>query len=473
MTSPTHLLSHPLDPAICQEARLARDPRFDGEFFLAVTSTGIYCRPICPARAPAERNVRYYQLAAQAAGDGFRPCLRCRPETAPGSPAWLGSNTTVQRGLQLIREGALNGEGSLATLAGRLGVGERYLRKLFQRELGLSPLAVAQNQRLHMAKQLLAETSLPITEIALASGYSSVRRFNSAIQSGFATTPGKLRRHPGKARDTVTLELHYRPPYDWNGVIDLLSRHAVAGVEIVTADSYRRNIIVNGQLGQLTVTQTPDKNSLRLSVELASFAELMPLVARVRRMFDLDANPAVIAESLSHSAELGKLLEHRPGIRMPGFWSAEEAAVRAIVGQQVSTAAARSICSRFAAACASNNEPLTFPRAEQIAALPDDQFPMPASRRDTLRRLGELQHNGSDNIDLEALGALRGIGPWTTHVVAMRGLGQPDCFPASDLGLLNGWAQLGQEKPMLKRESDRWRPWRSYAANLLWRSLTA
>lgn len=472
MITATQLPTGPLDPEICQKARLARDPRFDGEFFLAVTSTGIYCRPICPARAPAERNVRYYQHAAQAAAEGFRPCLRCRPETAPGSPAWLGSNTTVQRALQLIREGALNGEGSLTTLANRLGVGERYLRKLFQRELGLSPLAVAQNQRLHMAKQLLAETALPITQIALASGYSSVRRFNSAIQEAFATTPGKLRRHPGNAHQAIDLELHYRPPYNWTGVIDLLSRHAVAGVETVTADSYRRNILINEQSGHFTVTRVKGKNSLRLSIELASFAELMPLVARVRRMFDLDANPAVISASLNQSSLLGHLLEHRPGIRMPGFWSAEEAAVRAIVGQQVSTSAARSICSRFAAACAKDNNELTFPRAQEIAALPDDQFPMPASRRDTLRRLGELQNNGADDIDLEALAALRGIGPWTTNVVAMRGLGQPDCFPASDLGLLNAWAQLGQEKAALKRDSDRWRPWRSYAANLLWRSLT-
>jgi AraC family transcriptional regulator, regulatory protein of adaptative response / DNA-3-methyladenine glycosylase II len=472
MTTPATLLSQPLDPAICQQARLARDPRFDGEFFLAVTSTGIYCRPVCPARPPAERNVRYYQHAAQAAQDGFRPCLRCRPESAPGSPAWQGSNTTVQRALALIREGALNGEGSLAQLASRLGVGERYLRKLFQRELGLSPLAVAQNHRLHMAKLLLAETTLPVTEVALAAGFSSVRRFNSAIKAAFATTPGKLRRYASTASDTIELALHYRPPYDWNGVIDLLSRHAVPGVEHVTANCYSRNILIAGQPGRFTITPIAGKNALQLSLRLTTFAELMPLVARVRRMFDLDANPAVITASLGRSSKLGDLTSQRPGLRMPGFWSAEEATVRAIVGQQVSTAAARSICGRFAAACAADNTAQIFPRAHQIAALPDSQFPMPASRRDTLRRFAELQSGNSDDINLDALASLRGVGPWTTSIAAMRGLGQPDCFPTSDLGLIKAWEHLGYEKSALKVQSDSWRPWRSYAANLLWRSLT-
>ena len=472
MTMPATLLSQPLDPAICQQARLARDPRFDGEFFLAVTSTGIYCRPVCPARPPAERNVRYYRHAAQAAQNGFRPCLRCRPESAPGSPAWQGSNTTVQRALALIREGALNGEGSLAQLASRLGVGERYLRKLFQRELGLSPLAVAQNHRLHMAKLLLAETTLPLTEVALAAGFSSVRRFNSAIKAAFATTPGKLRRYASTASDTIELALHYRPPYDWNGVIGLLSRHAVPGVEHVTANSYSRNILIAGQPGRFTITPIAGKNALQLSLRLTTFVELMPLVARVRRMFDLDANPAVIAASLGRSSKLGDLTSQRPGLRMPGFWSAEEATVRAIVGQQVSTAAARSICGRFAAACAADNSAQIFPRAHQIAALPDSQFPMPASRRDTLRGFAELQSEQSDEVNLDALASLRGIGPWTTSIAAMRGLGQPDCFPASDLGLIKAWEHLGYEKSALKVQSDSWRPWRSYAANLLWRSLT-
>jgi AraC family transcriptional regulator of adaptative response / DNA-3-methyladenine glycosylase II len=378
----------------------------------------------------------------------------------------------VQRALALIREGALNGEGSLAQLASRLGVGERYLRKLFQRELGLSPLAVAQNHRLHMAKLLLAETTLPVTEVALAAGFSSVRRFNSAIKAAFATTPGKLRRYASTASDTIELALHYRPPYDWNGVIDLLSRHAVPGVEHVTADSYSRNILIAGQPGHFTITPIAGKNALQLSLRLTTLAELMPLVARIRRMFDLDANPAVIAASLGRSSKLGDLTSQRPGLRMPGFWSAEEATVRAIVGQQVSTAAARSICGRFAAACAADNTAQVFPRAHQIAALPDSQFPMPASRRDTLRRFAELQRGESDDINLDALASLRGIGPWTTSIAAMRGLGQPDCFPATDLCLIKAWEHLGYEKSALKVQSDSWRPWRSYAANLLWRSLT-
>ena len=472
MSAPDLFQSATLDAETCRQARLSRDPRFDGEFFLAVTSTGIYCRPICPARPPAERNVRYFRHAAQAAQEGFRPCLRCRPETAPGSPAWQGSNTTVHRALGLIQAGALNGEGSMASLADRLGVGERYLRKLFQRELGLSPLAVAQNHRLHLAKQLLAETALPVTQVALSSGFSSVRRFNSAIRDAFDTTPGKLRRHAGRASDLINLELHYRPPYDWAGVIDQLARHAVAGVEDVNQHRYSRNILLAGKPGWFSITPSPKKQALVVSLRLPEPVELMPLIARIRRMFDLDANPAAIGATLGHAPELKPLLLARPGIRIPGSWSAEEAAIRAIIGQQVSTSAARSIAARFAAACVREGKVPVFPRAWQIAELPDEAFPMPGNRRETLRRLGELQGKGEDQVDLDALASLRGVGPWTTSMVAMRGLGNTDCFPDTDLGLLNAWQQLGYNKSDLKTCAKNWRPWRSYAANLLWRSLT-
>ncbi len=291
----TTALEPSLDPEVCRRARVSRDARFDGEFYLAVRTTGIYCRPICPARAPAEKNVRYFRSAALAAQAGFRPCLRCRPESAPNSPAWNGSSTTVQRALQLLSQGALN-EGSLADLALRLGVGERYLRKLFQRELGVSPQALALNQRLLFAKKLLAETTLPVTDVAFAAGFGSVRRFNSAVQKQFRLPPSALRgrRSVTTASANIELQLHYRPPYDWEGVADFFTRHAIAGVEFVTPRSYRRNITLGGASGSFEVSPMAGKDALRLELQLADHSLLLPIVTRVRRMFDLDANPAAI-----------------------------------------------------------------------------------------------------------------------------------------------------------------------------------
>jgi AraC family transcriptional regulator of adaptative response / DNA-3-methyladenine glycosylase II len=463
--------SNPLDNEVCRRARMARDSRFDGEFFVGVTSTGIYCRPICPARQPAEKNVEYFRHATQAAESGFRPCLRCRPETAPNCPAWLGSATTLQRALELIRAGALNGDNTLQQLADRLGIGERYLRKLFQRELGVSPLAVAQNQRLLLAKQLLLETQLPLTETAFAAGFGSIRRFNSAIQSAFGMPPSQMRRRrSGSTRnDSIKLELHYRPPYDWNGVISVFARHAVEGIETVTADSYSLRFALQGYIGELTVRPLKHKHALGLTLQLNAILPLMPIIERVRRMFDLDANPEIIAQHLSSDPTLAILLRRYPGIRSPVKWSPEEAAIRAIVGQQVSTLAARSICARLASAVQPNVELRTFPSPADIALLSDGHFPMPGRRRDTLKRLASTAVNNGE-LDPEGFAAAKGIGPWTTAMLAMRGYGNPDAFPESDLGLIQAWEKLNQTLK-LKEASKRWGPWRSYAANLLWRTL--
>ncbi|KZX51337.1 hypothetical protein A3709_11000 [Halioglobus sp. HI00S01] len=460
-----------LDHETCRRARLARDPRFDGEFFLAVRTTGIYCRPICPARPPAEKNVSYYRLASQAAGAGYRPCLRCRPESAPGSPAWEGTATTVNRALNLIRAGALD-SGSLADLAARLGIGERYLRKLFEQELGVSPQAVALNQRLLFAKKLLAETEMPITDIGFAAGFGSVRRFNSALQEHFRLTPTQLRgrgRRPDTA-STITLQLQYRPPYDWAGVIDFFAHHEIAGVEQVTGQTYRRQFTCDGQPAWLEVTPVKNRPALALTVSLPDHRQLRTVVQRVRRMFDLDANPEVIHQSLTASPELRPLLKRSPGSRSPGHWSLYEASVRAIVGQQVSTVAARSICSRFAAACSENY--LVFPRAAALAALEDSAFPMPGRRRDTLKALCKAFSDCEETLTLEALAEFKGVGPWTVAMVAIRGAGHPDVFPLGDLGLVKAWEALGGNSKTLKHDYEPWSPWRSYAANLLWRSLS-
>ena len=457
---------------ICRQARLARDPRFDGEFFLAVRTTGIYCRPICPARPPAEKNVSYYRSSAQAARDGYRPCLRCRPESAPSSPAWQGTATTVQRALKLIHHGALN-TGTLAQLSERLGIGERYLRKLFERELGVSPQAIALNQRLLFARKLLAETPMAVTDIAFAAGFGSVRRFNSAIKTQFRQTPGDLRRGPGRvaAGGGIRLQLQYRPPYDWEGVLNFFSRHAVAGVETVDESGYHRNLSLAGRPATIAVRPVPGRNALELKLHAEDHSLLMPVVASIRRMFDLDANPAAIAETLGRDPSLAQLLRTYPGIRAPGSWSLYESAIRSIVGQQVSTVAARSICSRLAATTSDDPDHKVFPSASALAALDDGHFPMPGRRRDTLRQICSQFSDREDALDLTALAATKGVGPWTVAMVAMRGAGDPDAFPTRDLGLEKAWKDTATGANKLQNDALKWRPWRSYAANLLWRSL--
>jgi AraC family transcriptional regulator of adaptative response / DNA-3-methyladenine glycosylase II len=472
-TLSTAFPSEGLDPETCRRARLSRDPRFDGEFFLGVRSTGIYCRPICPARAAAEHNVVYFREASQAAEAGFRPCLRCRPEAAPGSAAWQGSSVTVQRALRLIREGALN-TATLAALCERLGVGERYLRKLFQRELGVSPNAVAQNQRLLFARQLLQETALPVTDIAFAAGFGSVRRCNSAFRASFGKPPSAMRRgrDPATPGQSIRLQLRYRPPYDWEGVLDFFQRHAVSGVESVQDGVYHRQLRWPGNGGAITVRHRPADRAILLELRLDHLADMMAVVQRVRRMFDLDANPGVIADSLARDPALAALLERFPGVRSPLCWSAEEATVRAIVGQQVSIGAARSVCSRLADATREPGQGAGFPTAAAIAALDDSHFAMPTRRRDTLRAVCRRLASGEPT-SAQALLAEPGIGPWTVAMIEMRGEGRTDAFPPRDLGLMRAWEALPDAEAPLDHACERWRPWRAYAANLLWRSLGA
>ncbi|MEZ5567003.1 MAG: AlkA N-terminal domain-containing protein [Halioglobus sp.] len=463
---------HGLDSDVCRRARLSRDSRFDGVFFLAVRTTGIYCRPICPARMPAEKNVRYYASAALAAADGYRPCLRCRPESAPNSAAWQGTSTTVKRALRLIHEGALS-SASVPELADRLGIGERYLRKLFQRELGVTPSAVAGNQRLLFASKLLAETSMPMTDVAHAAGFNSLRRFNSAVLAHFRRPPSALRRtRDRRASPTITLRLHYRPPYDWEGVAGFFARHAIDGLETASPREYRRALEHEGQAYWIAVRPLSGENALQLEALLPDCRLLLPSVNRVRRMFDLDANPAAVRAALSTDARLARLLQQYPGIRSPGFWSLFEASARAVAGQQVSTAAARGILARLASASGSAASP-AFPTPTALQTLGDEHFTMPGRRRATLRALGRAWAQVADDtagLDSRALAALPGVGPWTVAMADMRGAGDPDCLPDGDLGLRKAWRACAGDVA-LKAAADHWRPWRAYAANLLWRSL--
>lgn len=474
-----------LDPAVCERARLARDARFDGLFYTAVKTTGIYCRPVCPAPAPKPRNVEYFSTAAAAAAAGYRPCLRCRPERAPGAPAHRVGSELVAGALRLIEHGLLD-DAPVAELAARVGVGERHLRRLFADELGAGPLDVAATRRLLFAKQLLSETALPITQIAGAAGYASLRRFNAAFLAAYGKAPRDFRRADAEARGELVLRLPYRAPYDFDAMLAFFARRAIPGVEAVDATSYRRSIAVDGEPGWFEVTQRIGDDALSLRVSIARPSLLGPLVARVRRQFDVDAEPGAIAAVLSRSALLAPLVATYPGQRLPGAWDGFELAVRGILGQQISVAAARTFASRIVAA---HGTPLgergtagvdaLFPTPAQLADAPLEAIGLPRARAATIRGLAAACLDGRVGFEpeqtlatfVERFCALPGIGAWTAHYIAMRALSQPDAFPAGDLILrrvAGGDAALSERA--LETSSQDWRPWRAYAVMLLWRS---
>ena len=443
-----------LDDDLCFRATRSRDPRFDGRFFTAVITTGIYCRPICPAKAARRENLRFFAYAAAAERAGFRPCMRCRPEVAPWTPAWNGTSATVTRALRLIGEGALD-DGDVDALAARLGVTSRQVRRLFDEHVGAPPVAVAQARRVHFARTLLAETSLPITDIAFAAGFSSLRRFNAAMRSAYRMAPRAMRR--GRASDdAITLRLPYRAPYDWPGLLEFLGRRAIPGVESVVDGEYRRTIVTDDIAGVLRVRD--DGGALAVSLPRAFTRHLKTIVDRVRRMFDLFADPQAIAVHLERDETLRPLVQRWPGTRVPGAWDPFELAVRAIVGQQVSVAGATTIAGRIAAKYGTHTEHgLVFPDPQRLANARIGG--MPRARAATIRDVARA--NG-------ALDGVRGVGPWTRSYVAMRS-GDPDAFPHGDLALQKA---AGCSDRDLLRRAEAWRPWRAYAALLLWRSLT-
>jgi AraC family transcriptional regulator, regulatory protein of adaptative response / DNA-3-methyladenine glycosylase II len=463
---------------ICRAARLSRDARFDGKFFIAVRTTRVFCRPVCPARSPKEEHIVYYPSAAAALQAGFRPCLRCRPESW-GTAAWDGTSTTVSRALRLIDEGALESAG-VDALAERLGIGSRHLRRLFIHHLGATPIAVAQAQRLLSAKKLIDETTLPLTEIAIASRYGSVRRFNAAFRSSYGRSPRELRRDSRRASSAgpCTLTLRYRPPYDYDALLEFVSKRAIAGVECVRGDVYRRSFVLGGVAGWLEVRPRAS-HSLALRVDYVPPARLLQVVARVRRMFDLDADPLTINASLKRDPLLTALIRARPGLRVAGAWDGFELGVRAIVGQQVSVAGASTLAARLAAKF---GRPLpfeidglacTFPAPRELMDA-DLAIGIPKSRAEAIREFaravasGDLVFDGAHDAETCAGGvcAIRGLGPWTAQYIAMRALSDPDAFPAGDLALLR--AAGTKTAAELERRAERWRPWRAYAAMHLW-----
>lgn len=489
-----------LDASRCYQAILSRDRRFDGKFFTGVVTTGIYCRPVCPVVPPKFKNMRFYACAAAAEAAGFRPCKRCRPETAPGTPAWVGTSAVVSRALRLIAEGALD-EGSVDALAGRLGVGERQLRRLFAQHLGASPVDVARARRVHFARALIDDSTLPITTVALSAGFASIRQFNHAIRATFGQSPTALRRrHARRERADqgagIVVKLPYRPPLAWPAMLRFLALRAIPGVEVVDQHTYRRTIELNGAPGFIEVQSDPDGEAssrtrgphhaahLLMRVELPRCESLIDVVERVRRIFDLGADPLRIAEHLSLSPQLRPTLEALPGLRVPGAWDAFELAVRAILGQQVTVQGATTLAGRlvraFGTPVENRGDGLThvFPRAEKLADADLAPIGLPRARAATIRALaaavasGALALDSAQGLDEVAarLCTIPGLGPWTAHYIAMRALGEPDAFPASDLGLRralgNGAGPLSE--PALSRLAETWRPWRAYAAMYLW-----
>ena len=476
---------------VCYRALQSRDARFDGLIFVGVTSTGIYCRPVCPARTAKFENCKFYGSAAAAQNAGFRPCLRCRPETAPDLASWRGTSNTVSRALALIAEGALDGEGnSVEKMAGRLGLGERQLRRLFLQHLGASPISVAQTRRVLFAKQLIHETRMSMTEVAMAAGFGSLRRFNETFLNLFHRPPSALRRKSAAKQEEkdVAIRLRYRPPYDWDSMLAFLRARAIPGVEIVKDARYLRTVEVNGAMGSIEVTHLPDRQSLGVSIRFPDVRLLPAIVARVRRLFDLGADIETIDGHLSGDPVLAGLVAQRPGLRAPGGWDGFEIAARAVLGQQISVIAARRLAGQLAALhgravpksfLIHPDLSYAFPTAKRLASASSIGLAMPNARLMTLKAVAEAALSdpnlfrpfGSIEETVTRLRTIPGIGEWTAQYIALRALREMDAFPATDIGLLRSMASMDGEKTTpanLLSRAEAWRPWRAYAAQHLW-----
>jgi AraC family transcriptional regulator of adaptative response / DNA-3-methyladenine glycosylase II len=480
-----------LDRTVCYRALRTRDARFDGQFYTGVVSTGIYCRPVCPARTPKLENCVFLPSAAAAHQLGFRPCLRCRPEAAPGSAGWRGSANTVSRALSLIAQGGFDA-GGVDALAERLGVGARQLRRLFDRHVGATPVSVAQAQRILFAKKLLDETALSMSEIASAAGFGSIRRFNDVFQRTYQRAPSALRRSRASGAELgrgLQLKLPYSPPYDWPAMLAFLAARAIPGVERVERECYMRTFAFGGAQGTVEVYALPGEAQLLARIHTSEIAALGAIVARLRQVFDLDADMLAIDAHLAGDARLRARVRARPGLRVPGAWDSFELAVRAVLGQQISVRAATTFAGRLVSAHGQALGPSTpgaidagprwlFPIPAVVASADLTQLGLTRARAATLNALGSavtrdpnlLQPAATLEDTVARLANLPGIGAWTAHYIAMRALREPDAFPASDLGLLRALeTPAGRPSPKVMLQlAEAWRPWRAYAALRLW-----
>lgn len=456
----------------CHQARLSRDARFDGLFFVAVKSTGIYCRPICPAPAAKESNVSYYPQAWEAQAAGFRPCLRCRPDASPGSPAWRGTDSSVKRAMDLIDQGALE-QNSLPELAERLGIGDRYLRKLFQQQLGISPQAYCLFKRCDFAKQLLQNSQLTVTEIAHASGFGSLRQFNTQFKKYAQQTPSQLRskRQGECSPGVIELPLAFRPPYNWEQLQSFLSRRLLSEIEWIDEKSYGRSFEWGDSRGDFTVQFQPEKNRFWLTLRLNKTDALRPIVKNIRRVLDLDANTQAIETHLQNALgtknKLGKNLCQ--GLRLPGIWSAYEAGIRAIIGQQISVTAATGQLKKLIQSYGQSYPEkeggyYLFPSPAALHENPLDALKMPGARKRTLASMGSLYlQEDCHQIDSDTWLGTKGIGPWTLSYAQMRGVSDPDILLVGDLGIKKAF-----DKNDTPFDSEAAAPWRSYLNMQLW-----
>lgn len=511
------------DHAALYNALASRDPRFDGVFFVGVTSTGIYCRPICTARTPRASNCRFFDSAAAAEKASFRPCLRCRPELAPGRAPVDDAQRIAALVANRIEEGLLDDGSSLEKIAAHFGWSSRQIRRIVRRELGVSPMELVLTRRLLLAKQLLTETELPMGEIAFASGFSSVRRFNDAFTGRYGMPPTRLRKAAGRTAgsgtrgdarsggalsvaapgiaasartagppdplrdaatiDTLTLQLNYRAPFDWAGILRFLAARAVKGVEAVDGAAYLRTVRLGGRVGWVRVHDEPEKHALLMELDRPLTPALPVLLGRLRNLFDLSARPDVIAARLAHDELLGAAVARNPGLRVPGAFDGFELAVRAVLGQQITVKGASTLAGRFAAAFGDALETphasLTHlsPRAERVAEAGVDEITalgivgararsiIELAREVTSGRL-KLEAGADADATIEQLVAIPGIGQWTAHYIAMRAMRWPDAFPKEDVVLRK---RLGGVTAARAEElSQPWRPWRSYATLHLW-----
>jgi AraC family transcriptional regulator of adaptative response / DNA-3-methyladenine glycosylase II len=471
------------DREMFYQAMLSRDHRFDGCFFVGVTTTGVYCRPICPAPKPKLENVVFYSSAAGAETDGFRPCKRCRPDASPGTPIWSGTSAAVSRALQLIDNEFLDSH-NVRELGDVLGVGDRQLRRLFKTHLGASPHAVALTRRLDFARKLIDETNLSMTDTAFASGFESIRRFNDAVKKRFGESPSDLRKAARKSqidngsKNRMVLQLPFRPPLDWQRLLSYLKARQITGVEVIDKNRYCRSIHNGKNHGFFMVTSSEKDSHLELTLQIDDTAGLMGIVRRVRRIFDLGADPMFITRHLMKDPGLAPIISSFPGLRIPGGWDNFEIAVRTVIGQQISIRAANTITRRLVQRYGTpvNNSFIpgithVFPTARALASADLTGLGIPGKRAGTISALASKVAN--EEIVLEGIVQLEpvktglmqipGIGPWTVEYIAMRALREPDAFPAADLA-------LKRELQEMDLRPDIWRPWRAYAAMYLWKN---
>jgi AraC family transcriptional regulator of adaptative response / DNA-3-methyladenine glycosylase II len=480
------------DNAALYNALSSRDPRFDGVFFVGVTSTGIYCRPVCTARTPKAANCRFFNSAEAAEKASFRPCLRCRPELAPGNAPVDDAQRIASLIAHRIEEGMLDDGGGLEEIAAQFELSSRQIRRIVHQELGVSPIELVQTRRLLLAKQLLTETTLPIIEVAFASGFSSLRRFNDAFSGRYGMPPTRLRKEvegrAGKAAspDTLTLQLTYRPPFDWSGMMKFLSARTLKGVEWVQDEAYFRTAQLGGHKGWIHVRHAPEKSALLIELTHSLTPALPVLLGRLRHVFDLSARPDIIAAQLLQDGLLADAVARNPGLRVPGAFDGFELGVRAILGQQITVKAATTLAGRFVDAF---GEAIETPHPGLVRLCPTPQR-IAAAKIEDIASLGiirtraqsiitlaeeiasgrlKLEAGAHPELAIKQLVALPGIGKWTAHYIAMRALRWPDAFPKEDIAIRNSLG--GVTAARAEELSQPWRPWRSYATLHLWQML--